>query len=170
MGGYNSNPDLAAMIRAQDKRIADLQRQVQQKTIPMAQLTRPSNFSASSTEQRFPFTDVDFDTAGMRDAANPQVLTIPFDGVYLVAGSVQWDGIGTSEMRAAIIKRNGSDARGTFVIDASDSTTCHLAPNTILRCDKDDEISLWVQHGIADPNINMVGIYCSLSVAWLGVG
>jgi hypothetical protein len=61
--------------------------------IPAARITRGSSNQtiANATPTYVEFDNEVFDTAGLFDPANPQVLKAPIAGLYLVTGSVRWE-------------------------------------------------------------------------------
>ena len=59
--------------------------------IPAARITRGSNQSIANNSLTYVSFDTEvFDTAGLYDPVNPQVLTAPIGGLYLLTASVRW--------------------------------------------------------------------------------
>lgn len=130
--------------------------------------TKPSastvgdNFTvASQTQTYVPFGYTAFSTGGLFDPAEPTRVTVPVDGIYLVAIRAAWSNNTVGRRTASVYINDGHFMSDTRLASGPSST----AVSGLRRLSAGDhiEVILWQDSGV-DVNVHRA----VLDVTWLG--
>jgi hypothetical protein len=129
MGQFTGPPDLQEYLRTLDARLAAVERQTQQASLPRASIIRvgaAENIATSVTT--IPnFDTASFDTAGMWNAAAPSRLTVPYAGVYDVRATVGFTANAAGDRRVTLRRTGADDFTSDFRRAATSTSITTLA-------------------------------------------
>lgn len=120
-----------------------------------------------SSGQFMSFSTVDVDTADVWNPADPTAVTVPSDGVYMLAGSAQIDPSGSSTglRTLQIVASTSPTTQVGFTLPPLPSNGWRAAPATVARLEAGDTVQLFAfqtSGGTLDASSGR------LSVVWIG--
>jgi hypothetical protein len=124
-------------------------------TVPTARVRRTTNQTiAASSLTTLSFTTETWDTANLHASNNPN-LTAPVDGVYLISGSVIFQG-GTGGLRELELDVNNTKPIADDQDDARTSAIDVLNASTIYRLSAGDDVRMKVQQSASSGTVSVI--------------
>lgn len=142
---------------------------------PRCRVYRSTGQTGVSTGTAISFDSERFDPVGMHDpGSNPERITFPDDGKYLIGASVRFDvdaSTTNSELSAAIVK-NGSTiiAEAGITGESTASRKWRFTPVTFYDMDAGDYVEIHVEFSnMTNVNVAAVGNYTpEFWATWMG--
>ena len=134
----DKRPDLVNELRALRSRIAEAERPKR-----VACVLRNGSVSLPVGEgHNVSFSTVDVDTGGMFDPAEPDRITAPRSGVYVVTGSATIDAMGdTTGLRSLELVAGG--AQIGFTLAPLPNNGWRASPSGVVVLERGDVVRLW---------------------------